>query len=457
MAEMELNGEQWTAEGARLLLEVDEGWAGYRNDSAWRWCDDAYVAYHAVCLERKWLSHSLASCAAMLHALRTGAISMTLSSSTRCSDLSAQWSLSEMRELGAQMRRVVDGQSPKVRWAAQFAAFVEAMATKDPDYDIKDRTVEDFAARAAKYVPKTVLRLIDPDGRNGKATPRTRKTPKPKAERRATKGRAAASKGLKSGTGQKPLVTRTTRSGRVLKRGRRRSIESDGDSSYHDPSSENEDILWGFQEPLSLEDASLPPTQELTSQGELLPARAAVNELPAFTIRDSARPSLPLEAAGQAQPSSPTSEMQAAPRQQPRSRQEPASRQAPPHQEEPVQHRAALQDVSVSVQRRAPSRQSTATEAPVATARQNSESPTQQLSRKYLRVQQASGSNRGDSGERASNKKTAAPTMFPSLNPYGRPGKPWGEFVVEVLLAERTACNEDELDYVQFVRSLYDI
>jgi hypothetical protein len=47
--------------------------------------------------------------------------------------------------------------------------------------------------------------------------------------------------------------------------------------------------------------------------------------------------------------------------------------------------------------------------------------------------------------------------MFPSLNPYGRPGKPWGEFVVEVLLAERTACNEDELDYVQFVRSLYDI
>ncbi|POM71204.1 Hypothetical protein PHPALM_12253 [Phytophthora palmivora] len=62
-----------------------------------------------------------------------------------------------------------------------------------------------------------------------------------------------------------------------------------------------------------------------------------------------------------------------------------------------------------------------------------------------------------NSNNRASNTKTGASHLFRSLNPYDRPGKPWGEFVVEVLLAERTARNEDELDYVQFVRGLYEI
>ncbi|KAG6613069.1 50S ribosomal protein L1 [Phytophthora cinnamomi] len=244
--------EPWTAEVARLLLEVDEGWVGYRGDAAWSWHEETYTAFAAVCAERRWPANSQGACVAMLHALRTGAVNMKLSRATRSSDGCAQWSLVEMRELGAQMRRVVDGQLPTARWSAQLVVFVAAMRAKDASYSIDGRSVEDFAVRAGKYVPDPILRVIDPNGDNGKT----------------------------------------------------------------------------------------PPTER-------------------------------------------------------------------------------------------------------------SMSPARQPSRKYQRGQ---NNDRVHTDGRSSNS-----TLFRSLNPYDRPGKPWGEFVVEVLLAERAARNEDELDYVQFVRGLYEI
>ncbi|EGZ09457.1 hypothetical protein PHYSODRAFT_523502, partial [Phytophthora sojae] len=162
------HNEPWTAEVARLLLEVDEGWVGYRGDAAWSWHDETYTAFVAVCGERQWPANSQGACMAMLHALRTGAISMKLSSATRSSDGCAQWSLVEMRELGAQMRRVVDGKVPTARWAAQLLIFVDAMKGKDASYSIEDRTIEEFAVRAGKFLPEPILRFIDPNGDNGR-------------------------------------------------------------------------------------------------------------------------------------------------------------------------------------------------------------------------------------------------------------------------------------------------
>ncbi|POM71203.1 Hypothetical protein PHPALM_12252 [Phytophthora palmivora] len=165
------HNEPWTAESARLLLEIDEGWMGFRNDAAWSWHKETYPIFTVICRERKWSCNSKAACVAMLTALRTGAIRIQLNSATRSYDGHSQWSLAEMRELGAQMRRVVDGEIPPMPWAAQLVAFVETMKLKDVKYSIGDRTVEGFAIRAGKYVPDSILLQIDPNLMNGKTTP----------------------------------------------------------------------------------------------------------------------------------------------------------------------------------------------------------------------------------------------------------------------------------------------
>ncbi|KAG6957692.1 hypothetical protein JG687_00009830 [Phytophthora cactorum] len=138
-----LHNEQWTAEGARLLLEVDEGWVGYRDDFAWSWHDETYAVYAAICQERGWVCNSLEASVAMLQALRTGEVSMKLSDSTHSSDGYTQWTLTEMRVLGTLMRDVVDGKSLTVRWSAQLAAFVDAMKARDGNDLIADRRKKD--------------------------------------------------------------------------------------------------------------------------------------------------------------------------------------------------------------------------------------------------------------------------------------------------------------------------
>ncbi|KAG7376414.1 hypothetical protein PHYPSEUDO_013582 [Phytophthora pseudosyringae] len=464
-ATITFHNEPWTAEGARLLLEVDEGWIGYRGDAAWSWHDETYTAYSAVCHERKWPCNTHAACVAMLHALRTGAISMKLSDATRSSDGCAQWSLPEMRELGAQMRRVEDGKSQTVRWAAQLVAFVEAMKAKDSKYTIDDRTVEDLAVRAGKFVTEPILLLIDPKRTNGRLTPRaatktrrTRRSRTPEPKKRVTRGQLTATGGAEDSddrplvprrntrtraTTRAPTISATTSSRTPKRRGRKRGAESEGDSSYHDPTSEDEDMLWADEQPLRVsepEGGSAPATQEITSQGELLPVQMAADEKPSASAQVSAdhgRSSLSQDAADQSRPSSATSQRRASPREDP-----PAS----PRQDEAVPRRASPSENSADRVR-------------PANGNQNGGKQTRQPSRKYQRVQQpvVNDGISKSSEDRASTTKTDPLYVFRSLNPYDRQGKPWGEFVVEVLLAERTARNEDELDYVQFVRGLYEI
>ncbi|KAL4160842.1 hypothetical protein PRNP1_001400 [Phytophthora ramorum] len=430
------HNEQWTAEVARLLLEVDEGWVGFRNDAAWSWCDETYTVFAAVCRERQWPCNSEAACVTMMHALRTGAINMQLSSTTRSSDGCAQWSLAEMRELGAQMKRVVDGKSPTLRWAAQFLRFVEAMKATDVSYRVEDRTVEDFAARAGKYVPEPILTMIDPNQTKGKTrlkkTRRTRRSPT--TQRRVTRGQAAAMEAAEPvESGDELLVPRrntraNTARATTKKRGRIRSEESEGDSSYYDPMSEDEVEYWEDDSALREsrpEEDSPPASQELTSQGELQPAG---EQLTSSTV-DPGRSSLPEIAVDEEKSDEATD------RSGPSSA---ASRKR--RQDAPAQNRAS-------------SRQDTAEDqAGSANGSQYGGTPTRQPSRKYQRVKRPTA-NDGNSN----NGNSEPPHVFRSLNPYDRVGKPWGEFVVEVLLAERTARNEDELDYVQFVRGLYEI
>ncbi|KAE9230816.1 hypothetical protein PF004_g10390 [Phytophthora fragariae] len=500
-ATMTFHNEPWTAEVARLLLEVDEGWVGYRGDAAWSWHDETYRAFAAVCAERQWPVNSHGACSAMLHALRTGAISMKLSSATRSSDGCAQWSLVEMRELGAQMRRVVDGKSPTTRWAVQLAAFVDAMKAKDASYSIEDRTVVEFAARAGKYVPDPILRLINPNGmtpmttvknsRSARRTPtpekrqnrapttatkhtgnneppaavantrKPRRTPTPEPEerpRRVTRGqatedvdsddeplmprRSSRSKSARKDSGtDAPMPRRNSRStsagkAPITRRGRTRDVESEGDGSYHDPTSEEDgDALWDADLHIpETEESSVPVTQELTSQGELLLA-----EQPAYLTQvtvSQSRPSQDQLPQNQAQrPSSASSQSRVSSRQDP-----PVEKSSSPREDPSVEQR------NHQVQKR---RQDSADQTRTAIGSQHSESPTRQSSRKHRRVQ--------NNDRVHTNDPFSSNTLFRSLNPYDRPGKPWGEFVVEVLLAERAARNEDERDYVQFVRGLYEI
>lgn len=504
---MTFHNEPWTAEVARLLLEVDEGWVGYRGDAAWSWHDETYRAFAAVCAERQWPINSHGACAAMLHALRTGAISMKLSSATRSSDGCAQWSLVEMRELGAQMRRVVDGKSPTTRWAAQLAAFVDAMKAKDNSYSIEDRTVEEFAARAGKYVPDSILRLINSNRDNGK-TPTTtvaksrsarrtptpepekrqkratkhtgnneppaavanarnpRRTPTPEPEerpRRVTRGqttedvdsddeplmprRSSRSRSARKDSGtDAPMPRRNSRStsaakAPITRRGRTRDVESEGEDSYHDPTSEEDGGTFGdaYLHMSETEENSVPVTQELTSQGELLPAEQPASPTSA-TAKRSRPPHDQLPQNQAKRPSSASSQSRASSHQDP-----PVEKSSSPREDPPVEQRESPREGSQVHKRR----QDSADQTRTAIGSQHSESPTRQSSRKHRRVQ--------NNDRVHTNGPASSNTLFRGLNPYDRPGKPWGEFVVEVLLAERAARNEDERDYVQFVRGLYEI
>lgn len=255
----------------------------------------------------------------------------------------------------------------------------------------------------------------------------------------------------------------------IKKRGRKRSVESEGDSSYHDPTSEEDgDAFRDSALQLSETEEDIIATQELTSQGELLPVEQPTP--PTQDVVNGSRPSQdeppqdqaqrPSSASTQGQASSqdPSAEAQPSPRQDPPAEQ-PASPREDPHVEQrssPREHPQAEQQASPcqDPQRESPResnqrRQDSAGQTRTADGIQRSDSPTRQSSRKYRRVQ-----NKLSNGHTSSSSSSS---LFRSLNPYDRPGKPWGEFVVEVLLAERTARNEDELDYVQFVRGLYEI
>ncbi|OWZ24087.1 50S ribosomal protein L1 [Phytophthora megakarya] len=208
-ATITFHNESWTAEGARMLLEVDEGWVGFRNDASWSWHEETYGVFSAICREREWHCNSKAACFAMLHALRTGAISMQLSKATRSSDGHSQWTLTEMRELGNHMRRVVDGKRPTAPWEVQMAMWVELMKDRDAKYGLKDRTVEDFARRAGKYVPDAILLQIDPSMTFGKTAP-TKTTPNTTPTPVAQNTSKPATK-IASNTTSKPVVQATSK------------------------------------------------------------------------------------------------------------------------------------------------------------------------------------------------------------------------------------------------------
>lgn len=243
------------------------------------------------------------------------------------------------------------------------------------------------------------------------------------------------------------------RSVQVLKR----PVDLDEDSLYHDPTSEDEDLLWADESSQSVLEGSVPITQEITSQGELLPVQVAGNEqssTPSQDLVDQAQPSPPQEDTTR-QPSlkddrqtfSATNQSRDSPRDDspasshvsprvgdlvpPQSEHVQASRRPSLHQDEPVQQRQDTAD---------PTQEG-----------QYDDTSTRRPPRKHQRV------HGPDANSRVRNSRTDSPHLFRSLNPYDRPAKPWGEFVVEVLLAERTARNEDELDYVRFVRGLYEI
>ncbi|ETL97795.1 hypothetical protein L917_04997 [Phytophthora nicotianae] len=468
-AAITFHNEQWTAEGARLLLEVDEGWVGYRDDFAWSWHDETYAVHAAICEERGWVCNSLEASVAMLQALRTGAVSMKLSDSTHSSDGYAQWALTEMHVLGSQMRDVVDGKSPTVRWSALLAAFVDTMKTKDSKYAYDDRTLEDFAYRAGKFVPEEILLHIDPTRMKGKITPRTTRTARRTRKVSASEPRNRTRRMTRSQSSEsyvdsddEPLArlrnprTRATRSvssasARPIRgKSRKRTLDSDGDSSYHDPTSEDEDLLWADESSQRVSEGSAPATQEVTSQGELLPVHAANNEQPKAPSQDFAdqdQPSLLQDDTNQQAPPAVNQRRNSA-------RDDPSfSSRASPYEGDLTSQQPSL-DQDEPVQQRASPREDTTDQAQPTFGSQNGDTPTRRPTRKHQRVHQQVVSGRRDSNSRA---KTNTPHLFRSLNPYDRPAKPWGEFVVEVLLAERTARNEDELDYVRFVRGLYEI
>ncbi|GMF14640.1 unnamed protein product [Phytophthora lilii] len=443
-ASITFHGEPWTAEAARLLLEVDEGWVGYHHATAWSWRDETYAVFAAICEDRKWPCNSQAACVAMLQALRSGAIRMKLSSGTRTLDGRAQWALQEMRELGAQMRRVADGQLPAARWPVQVATFVEAMKAKDPDYSIQDRTSEDFAARASKYVYKSILvqmntAQLTPDP-VAKTNPAVKAKKLEKRSRRTTRARAEAEAEAKAeameevDSDDEPLATlatslaKTRSSRRIKKRRRQRSAESDGDSSYHDPTSEDEEEMWEAALRESETD-SMPDIHELTSQGELVPVIEPKS--PSQSAADQSRPSLPPGATEQVMPSSAACPTQPSPRGS-----SPSEKPSSPCQDELIQGRASPRQAATSLN-----------------GHRSGGTPTGRSSQEQEQVPQQQNTNSRSNGITGARSRRA----FRSLNPCDRPGKPWGEFVVEVLLAERTARNDDELDYVRFVRGLYEI
>lgn len=361
--------EPWTAECARLLLEVDEGWIGFRGDLTWSWHENTFKVYSAICRERNWPCKSLAASVAMIMYLRTGGISMKLSNAVRTVDGFAQWSLKEMRELGAQMRRVVDGKMPTMRWSPQLLAFVKTMKSVDTNYSIGDRTVEDFALRASKFIPEAIVTLIDPHKTNGKTSFATN-FPHPVP--------IAKSSGL----------TRPLLSDQLTTNAAERDPESMMTRRMPSATSMSTDTC-SSRATSDSQKSSVGPTVE----GEELQRAANHCRNVAMSTGSSTQE---------------------------------ASRRSDLNQKilaSPLQDTADRTPSTDEVQIDSRSTHTTSS------------------------AQQPVASDCVDFSSRAST----------GPRPYGHTGKSWGEFVVEVLLAERMARNEDELDYWHFVRSLYEI
>ncbi|KAG7395617.1 hypothetical protein PHYBOEH_003417 [Phytophthora boehmeriae] len=155
--------EQWTAESARLLLELDEGWVGFHNAEQWQWSDATYDLFVLECRERRWPCNSRDSCVAMLHALRSGAISMKISNALRSPQGFVQWHPHEMRALGLQMSRLTIGKTRVTSWYKQLVLFIDRMHGKDPDYrfGVEGRTIEHFKQRARRYLADSIVKEIE--------------------------------------------------------------------------------------------------------------------------------------------------------------------------------------------------------------------------------------------------------------------------------------------------------
>ncbi|RQM17496.1 hypothetical protein DD237_002131 [Peronospora effusa] len=439
--------EPWTVEVARLLLEIDEGWVGYCHDTIWSWHEETYKVFTLICCDRKWPCNSKAACIAMLQAIRTGVISMTLSNATRSSDGYAQWSLIEMRELGAQMRHVVDNESLTICWTAQLEKFLQIMTSKDTKYVINDRTTEDFAARASKYVPETLVSIdsdlpnrYDNAIRTTTGTPTSRvpmvdtldrricwtpcRTLTPEYKQRTRRQAMddaidSADEPLLSG---RNIYTKATMAAR--KRVRNRTVET----------FEDEDV--SRRDNTSLQKGSA--TQELYGELLHLPLEGDGPSTDCSqNLAGVGQSSLSIDMAHSRRPPSAVNHATAY-------HNSPSSGQAPPRQVS-----TSMRDIPYQIE--------WAPTSPLQYTADQAQSQRNSRLDFVLRVQQSSSYNRETVNSRTSSTKANAPSHFRNLNPYDRPGKLWGEFVVEVLLAERTASNEDELDYVQFVRSLYEI
>ncbi|CEG44866.1 uncharacterized protein PHALS_01197 [Plasmopara halstedii] len=430
--------EPWTAEGARLLLEVDEGWVGYRGDIAWSWHDETFMIYSAICRERNWPCKSQAASVAMLTALRTDSISMKISSSMRTADGFAQWSLIEMRELGAQMRRIVEGRSPAMRWSAQLLSFVETMKTIDTKYNIGDRTVEEFAFRASKYLPLAIVMLIDPHRTNGKTSHdrwKSDSTPLMKplkllrpiqrdqltdnAIERADESLAPGKRRIMPLTDPSLGIPNDTRPRLVIKRNQ--STELNVNKSYHGSRFNNDNLRWTGNN-FGHETRNAGPSIQIdTNQEQMLPKQqSAANQAHLSYSQDvRAQKHTDFSAIG-------------------------------------GYHRLdqAASGLQLFGQKQvATPHRDTADQPPSTYGMQSGDIPMQRSTRNELCSQQPIVSDSMELNDRAS----TAPHVLRGVNPYNRPEKSWGEFVVEVLLAQRMASNEDELDYWHFVRNLYEI
>ncbi|RLN83325.1 hypothetical protein BBJ28_00009183 [Nothophytophthora sp. Chile5] len=348
--------EPWTAEAARLLLELDEGAVGFHGDQEWQWRDSTYTRFASECRARRWPVNSRAACVFMLHALRLGAIGMKLSSGSHSADGFAQWSLAEMHEMGALMRRVADGPAVSVSWALQLERFLERMRTKDVSYRLSGRTVDHFTQRASGFLPAKLL----PKARTSPTKLVTGEVdPRPSTE--STRAEAAKTPEATA----KKLKTDATPSAEPLESAMHEEATRGAGSSRAQQEAGDGVVDTGLQ-------------VEEPEGGEVEEEHAATR--PAKNVR---RP------------------------------RETAAKDREDHKTP------------------------------------TSDSPRRQQQLTATSSRRAATSTRARTPHRQHRQHRSRPADWPT--------KPWGEFVVELLLAEKTARNEDEADYVRFLRNLYEL
>ncbi|RLN97757.1 hypothetical protein BBJ28_00012218 [Nothophytophthora sp. Chile5] len=345
--------EPWTAEAARLLLELDEGAVGFHGDLEWQWRDSTYTRFANECRARRWPVNSRAACVSMLHALRSGDIRMKLSSGSRSADGFAQWSLAEMHEMGALMRRVADGPAVSVSWALQLERFLVRMRVKDVSYRLLGRTIDHFTQRASGFLPAKLL----PKERTSPTKPVTGEgDPRPSTE--STRAEAAKT----------PEATA-------------KKLKTDGTPSTEPLASS----AIAMHEETTPEAGSSSRAQQEAGDG-VVDTGLQVEEPEGGEVEEAACTV------------------------------ESARRQRETSAKDREDHKTPTPDSTLEQQ------QLTTTSSRRAATSTRARTPRQHRSR-----------------------------------PYDQPTKPWGEFVVELLLAEKTARNEDELDYVRFLRNLYEL